>query len=262
MPYIVNNFELPISAVTSESYTVTGVTAEGSIDTYTYACREGAVLLGKAILRTLLDGGYDATFDAANLKITVLGFSFFVKAHYASSALYGTCAICGSIPTGYSNSPKLVASSGTTLKFVLILRGDNNGFALSVIGCNKYDSYTVDDEKTFINVFKCINLITNEPTWTTQRCYGGWYVSISSDIYNPISAVETHEERLTYSGAHQDIENKYIYSPVFAQYGTIYVPSVIMQYSKLLDDNVFYQIGDEIFFSGSNSNLYFCIRIT
>lgn len=264
MPYIVNNFELPISAVTSESYTVTGITAKDSVDSYTNGCREGAVLFGGAIHQTLLDSGYDAIFDEVNLKITVLGFSFFVKAHNASNSLYGSCSICGALSNGYSNvCPKLVASSGTTLKFTLILRGDNNGFIISAIGCANYGSYTVDDENIVIGVFKTINLITNEPTWISFRAYGGKYVSLSSDIYAPISESEHKEERLVYSACtDQNIEGQYLYSPVFSYYGTVYVPSAIVYCSKLLTDNSFYKIGDEIFFAMYKTNHWFCIRVT
>ena len=262
MPYIVNNFELPISAITSESYTITGVTAEGSTDTYTYGCREGAVLYGKAIYKTLLDGGYTATFDETNLKITVLGFSFFVKAHYASGALYGTTAICGDLSNGYSNyCPKLVASGGTTLQFVLILRGDSNGFIITAVGCNYYSSYTVSNENIAMAVFKATNMITNESTWVSFRSYGGKYISLSSDIYTPISESEHKEERLAYC-ADNIAEGYYLYAPVFSYYGTVYVPSTIMYYSSLATDNSFYKIGDETFFFAYKANHWFCIRVT
>lgn len=263
MPFIENTFNLAIPNLSNKTaYSISNLLGDGKdVQVTTNCLEETSLLLAKAVYRTLLDAGYSATLNENTYMITVLGFPFFVLAArtpYTSGDAVTIRIFTYGLSKSISDTTPLNDYGELTTNFMLRLRGDENGFALTCVPYTKLSDPTEKNESYVLCLCRGTNLVQKETAWlfdnslTTADTYTNGtpmankdYVTTYSDIYTATPSAMLTKIGSQYQAANTD--TRCTYRPVFAHHNTLYLPSLICGNKDIFEDYGCYKIGDEIF---------------
>lgn len=256
MPFIENTFNLTLNSVTLGTHTITGLTSADSTTSITNVSPEASLMFAKAVQKTLLDAGYNATLNTSTYMITVLGFSFFCISKSATATVskydayyqiytYGSAdAVSGG--TGSSYYLMNDGAGGLSAKFVLRLRGDADGFVLT-FGAYKYP--TADAQMIFIT--RGTNLVDNSYAWMYGANIEDNNKVRLTDKYATLDTINRYHTSIMNSEAGFNTTTHMAYTPVTAYHNTIYLPSLISANDTYIKKGSTYKIGNEIFWAAA-----------
>lgn len=263
MAVVRNTFTTTLDVIKPASYTITGLTSETSTTSVSVVTPEVSTNFLTAIYQTLLAAGYtDASMNASDYSITVLGFKFFVVNVSVNTSslqcrpLVYTHGISSYINPNSANTTYYINNSSAcyNLSYKIIVRGDENCVGIW------YGSYAYpDSEVPLIFVAKAKNLITGGDAYCwCNRWYNGstsYYVYFREmdNLYTNVSNVINNGVGYPMTTYRTDTGNntasKVVCEPILGYSGTYYIHSLIKAYDDIHIQGNYYKIGEDIYYS-------------
>lgn len=271
MANVRNTFNITLGSVTIvEDKAFPGMTDDGGIVEDCFVT-EATAAFQKAIYRTLLDAGYEATMNEEAYSVTVLGFTFFplihstkVNAEYYTAYPYLYAYGHDEYLSGGNVQAKCLnnGSGGMNLNFSIHVRGDENSVAITFGG---YDD--IDRNYLLLLVSRATNMV-DQSKWYFYTCAYQTANNANYCYYRSEADVYTvyQENRLSTSSSYNystfcypsmgslgQSESKITCLPVICHCGSILAYPLLAGHDDF-EGGGYYRIGEHIYWFVATSS--------